>query len=164
MENYDNQIEDGIPMPGFASKQPAWIRLENQLNWYDSKSLRSQRWYKTLKILQVTLAVIIPVTHLLPDEFSKWASSLAGIVIAILEAVQQMNQYSTTWITYRSTAEQLRHEKYLFLSCAGPYRDLPESERLILLAERVEKHISTEHANWINEAQRIAFTNKSDKK
>jgi hypothetical protein len=42
-----------------------------------------------------------------------------------------MNQYSTLWVTYRATAERLKHEKFLFLSAAGPYKGQPEPERLI---------------------------------
>lgn len=72
-----------------------------------------------------------------------------GALIVILEGIQGMNQYQHNWITYRSTAEALKHEKYLFLGNAGPpYQDtakpLPP-----LLADRVEALISREHAQWI---------------
>ena len=131
--------------------------------WYDNKSRHSQRWYKRLKLAQVVLAVLIPVMSLLPTDLAKWATALSGTAIALLEAVQQMNQYSTLWVTYRATAERLKHEKYLFLSAAGPYRCLPEPERLIQLAERVEEHVSTEHANWFNETRRIAIAKTESK-
>lgn len=152
------------PVPAFASMHPAWFRLENQANWYDDKSQHSQRCYKRLKIAQVSLAVLIPATSLLPGDSAKWAASIAGILIAVLEAVQQMNQYSTLWVTYRATAERLKHEKYLFLSAAGPYKNLSEPDRLIALAERVEEHVSTEHANWFNETRRAATPAKPEGK
>lgn len=133
---------------------PAWYRLLDQVGWYDRKSQHSQSWYKRLKIAQVTLAVLIPATSLLPLDYAKWGASIAGIVIAVLEAVQQMNQYSTLWVTYRGTAERLKHEKFLFLAEAGPYKAMSELDRLTLLAERVEELVSTEHANWVNEVRR----------
>lgn len=142
------------PVPDLVNAHPAWFRLINQRNWYDSKSQHCQRWYKRLKLAQVTLAVLIPATSLLPADCAKWAASIAGILIAVLEAAQQMNQYSTLWVTYRATAERLKHEQYLFLSGAGPYKGLAEPDRLIALAERVEEHVSTEHANWFNETRR----------
>ena len=142
--------------PDWAAGQPAWLRLEDQLCWYDRESVRCQKWYKRLKLLQVVLAVGIPVASHLEPVFAKWGTSIAGALIAILEAIQHMNQYSTLWITYRSTAERLKHEKFLFLSTAGPYKELTETERLIALAERVEEHVSTEHANWINEGKRTS--------
>ncbi len=158
-----NITEPSVAVPEFAAAHPAWLRLEDQMHWYDNKSQHSQRWYKWLKLAQVALAVLIPVMSLLPADIAKWAMALSGTVIALLEAVQQMNQYSTLWVTYRATAERLKHEKYLFLSAAGPYRGLPEPERLIQLAERVEEHVSTEHANWFNETRRIAIAKTESK-
>lgn len=152
----NNPIPLTISVPEFAASHPAWRRLEGQLQWYDNKSQHCQRWYKWLKLGQVALAVLIPVMSLLPSGLPKWSMAISGTLIALLEAVQQMNQYSTLWVTYRSTAERLKHEKFLFLSAAGPYRSLPEPERLIQLAERVEEHVSTEHANWFNETRRVA--------
>ena len=153
LDNSPSTTQTPIP-PDSIAGQPAWLRLEDQLDWYDRESVRCQKWYKRLKVLQVMLAVGIPVASHLEPEIAKWVTSTAGATIAILEAIQHMNQYSTLWITYRSTAERLKHEKFLFLSAAGPYRGLAEAERLIALAERVEEHVSTEHANWINEAKR----------
>ena len=112
--------------------------------------------------MQVSLAVLIPATSLLPEDCAKLAASIAGVLIAVLEAVQQMNQYSTLWVTYRATAERLKHEKYLFLSAAGPYKNLSEPDRLIALAERVEEHVSSEHANWLNETQRVVAPAKTE--
>ncbi len=152
----------GTNTPGWAADQPAWLRLEDQLSWYDRESVRCQNRYKWIKLLQVVLAVGIPIASHLEPDVAKWATSAAGALIAILEAIQHMNQYSTLWITYRSTAERLKHEKFLFLSVAGPYKGLAEAERLVTLAERVEEHVSTEHANWINEVKRPATGQKKE--
>lgn len=147
------------PIPDWAANHPAWLRLEEQVAWYDKKSIHAQTWYKRLKFLQVLLAVLIPVMTHFPPDFVKWGTAIAGATIALLEAIQHMNQYSTLWVTYRSTAEFLKHEKYLFLSAAGPYKILAApNERLVGLAERVEERVSTEHANWFNETKKIQAT------
>ncbi len=153
---FDIEEELDSVTPEFAAKHPAWLRLKDQLQWYDGKSRRCQRWYKRLKIAQVALAATIPAMSLLPPVYIRWSTSAAGVLIAIFEAIQQMNQYSTLWISYRSTAEHLKHEQFLFLSAAGPYRNLSESDRLVQLSERVEEHVSTEHANWFSESQQHA--------
>ena len=150
------------PVPESVEAHPAWFRLIDQLNWYDGKSRHCQRWFKGLKVTQIALAVLIPATSLLPAECTKWTASIAGALIAVMEAVQQMNQYSTLWVMYRATSERLKHEKYLFLSAAGPYKGLTEPERLVALAERVEEHVSTEHANWFNETRRAATSKKPE--
>ena len=151
-----------LPVPESVGSHPAWFRLVDQLNWYDNKSRYCQRRFKGLKFTQIALAVLIPATSLLPADYAKWTASIAGALIALLEAVQQMNQYSTLWVMYRGTAERLKHEKYLFLSAAGPYKGLAEPERLVALAERVEEHVSTEHANWFNETRRAASAQKPE--
>lgn len=156
------QVSRQPAAPEWALDHPAWLRLEDQLCWYDSESVRCQKWYKRLKIVQIILAVLIPLISHLDPAIAKWGTSVAGSLIAILEGVQHMNQYSTLWVTYRSTAERLKHEKYLFLSVAGPYKNLSEAERLIALAERVEEHVSTEHANWFNETNRVVLPPKKE--
>ena len=69
---------------------------------------------------------------------------------------QQLNQYQQNWITYRSTCEALKHEKYLYMAKAGPYAAASDSHAL--LAERIESLISQEHAKWVS-AQESAGKN-----
>ena len=38
---------------------------------------------------------------------------------------------------------------------------MPDPDRLVALAERVEEHVSAEHANWISDAQRISSGQKA---
>ena len=141
---------------------PAWFRLNNQLQWYDNKSQRSQHWYKRLKITQVSLAILIPVMSQLPTPtHATLAASIAGAAIAILEGIQQINQYPTLWIAYRSVAERLQQEKSLFLSSAGPYRDLTEVELMATLSERVEEVLAAEQAKWIIETSQATAQQKS---
>jgi len=156
MTDEQGRVFNELQVAAAVRAHPAWFRLNDQMHWYDRKSLHCQRWYKRLKVTQVSLAVLIPVMSLLPEKHVPWTTSIAGALIAILEGVQQLNQYSTLWVTYRTMAERLKQEKYLFLSSAGPYSDLILPDQLATLSERVEECISTEHANWINETSRAA--------
>ena len=72
--------------------------------------------------------------------------------------------YNDLWTTYRATAEQLKHEKFLFLARSGPYRTLREEEALRLLAERVEERVSTEHAKWVSERTQQQQADKQQRK
>lgn len=130
---------------------PSWVRLEYLIDWYVDKSGSSKKWYKTLKLFQIILAIMIPVISHLEREFTKWIISISGALIAIFESIQYMNQYEVRWVTRRSTAERLKREKFLFLSAAGPYKGLGEDKGLVLLSERVEDIVSAEHISWINE-------------
>ncbi len=127
---------------------PAWARLEDQIAWYDSKSQYNQRWFKALKVLQIVVAAAIPVAV---GEWSSGVVGAAGALIVVLEGLQQLQQYQQLWTTYRSTAERLKHEKYLFLAQAGPYAGAERPEAM--LAERVEGLVSQEHAAWASEQE-----------
>lgn len=143
-------MNEEISIPDEVKAHPAWQRLENQREWYAKKSALNQKWYKGLKLVQIVLAASIPIIALIDVSYTKFIVAVFGALIAILEAIQQLYQFHTLWTEYRSTAEHLKHEKYLFLSLSGPYRGLNEEEALPLLAERIEEHISKEHAKWID--------------
>lgn len=122
-------------------------RLEDQIEWYDGKSQLAQRWFKTLKIVQFTVAGAIPLTAVFKVASAEKVTSVLGLLILIVEGLQQLNQYQANWTNYRSTCEALRHEKYLFLASAGPYSKIDKP--LALLADRIESLISREHAKWL---------------
>ncbi len=128
---------------------PTIERLDNQIGWYDKKSLDSQWWYKRLKLAEIVAAALVPLSAGFPDiPFSHCITGSLGVSIIIFEGLQHVNQYQHNWTTYRSTCEALTHEKFLWLAKAGPYDDNPKAD--ILLAERVEALISQEHAKWIS--------------
>lgn len=145
-----NTKED-VSIPEKVRQHPAWIRLNDQLDWYDKKSGDNQKRYKQIKVAQLVLAGSIPVFALVGDTWGRWVTAILGASVAILEGLQQLGQYNTLWVSYRATAEQLKHEKYLFLAHSGPYKGLKEEDTLSLLAERVEEQVSTEHAKWVSE-------------
>jgi hypothetical protein len=72
-------------------------------------------------------------------------------VITVLEGMLHLNQYEQNWITYRSTCESLKHEKYVYLGKAGPYSGSADPHAL--LADRIESLVSQEHAKWASVQQ-----------
>jgi Protein of unknown function (DUF4231) len=134
-------------------QSPTQTRLEDQIGWYDRKSQTAQRRYKTLKLTQVIIAGLIPLASVfpIPEPQFKWVAAIFGLLVLIIEAVQQLNQDQQNWIAYRSTCEALKHEKYLYLAAAGPYGNAESGEkRIALLADRIEGLISQEHAKWVS--------------
>ena len=102
------------------AETPAWTRLEQQIGWYERKSDHNQHWFKGLKIVQIVTAAAIPVAA----AASAPAAVLGGggALIVVLEGVQQLQQYQQNWITYRSTCERLKHEKFLLPQPRRPLR------------------------------------------
>ena len=122
----------------------AWERLEDQLGWYDRKSAHHKDWFHRLKVLQIVIAAAIPIVA--GAGAGAWITGTLGASIVVLEGFQQLFQFQQNWLGYRATAEALKHEKFLYLAHAGPYRDAPAPDAV--LAERVEGLVSQEHAAW----------------
>jgi Protein of unknown function (DUF4231) len=135
---------------------PTWDRLEDQLDWYDRKSFAAQRAYKRVKLSQLIVGAIVPVIAALRVSPAVTASLAAFVVVA--EGAQQLYQWQTNWVLYRSTAETLKHEKYLYLAAAGPYS---ADDRQRVLAERLEGLVSQEHAKWTEGQQKESQTSAS---
>ena len=137
-------------------------RLEDQIKWYDKESARSKRMFKRLKTATMAISVSIPLSAAFATRYPAYTGVIAGAMgatIALLEGLQQLNQYHQNWITYRATAEALKHEKFLFLSTAGPYA--AASNPRALLAERVESLVSQENAKWTSAQEQAPKTQKA---
>jgi hypothetical protein len=126
-------------------------RLEDQLAWYEAKSLHHKRWFQSLKVGQIVVAAGIPAVA--AAGASAGVAGALGAVVVVMEGLQQLFQFQQNWIAYRGTAEALKREKFLYLSAAGPYAGPDGRDRL--LAERVENLVSQEHAAW-SEVQRAS--------
>src|SRR5262245_47120908 len=88
-----------------------YARLEDEIRWYSRKSQEAQRWFKRLKIAEVACAALVPVAA----SYLPLVAAFLGAAIVLLEAIQHLNQWQHLWVTYRATAEALKHEKYSYL-------------------------------------------------
>lgn len=136
---------------GTREIDPIMERLEDQIAWYDRKSITNQRYFKRIKIVEIAAAAAIPflATFKLPQVL--WVTGGLGVLITVLEGMLNLNQYQQNWIAYRSTCESLKHEKYVYLGKAAPYAGVADPHAL--LAERIESLVSQEHAKWASVQQ-----------
>jgi Protein of unknown function (DUF4231) len=131
-------------MGAHFESEPVWERLEEQLRFYDEGATRNRLAYQLLKVIQLIVAAAIPVAAAAGGG-GLMLGVLGGLVV-VFEGVQQVFQFQKNWVSYRSTSEGLKQEKYLFLSEAGDYDSAPRPLRL--LAERVETLSASEHTGW----------------
>lgn len=123
-------------------------RLDDQINWYSRKSLWNQAWFKRLRVVEILFATSIPflVGYITPETgFLKWIVGAMGVVIALVSGIVTLYKFQENWTEYRTAAETLQHEKYLYLTQSTPYDG---DEPFRLLVERVEATISKENTNW----------------
>jgi hypothetical protein len=140
---------EAVPPP--TAGDPTWDRLEDQISWYDRKASDNQHLYKWLKLLEIAVAAMLPVVAAVHSPV--WVTGGLAAVVVILEVLQHVYQFLQNWITYRSTAEALKHERYLYVVLAGPYAG---GDRHRQLAERIEGLISQEHARWTASSRNAA--------
>jgi Protein of unknown function (DUF4231) len=137
-------------------------RLEDQIKWYDNQSASAKRMFKRLKTATLAISVSIPLSAAFATRYPLQTGVITGVMgasIALLEGLQQLNQYHQNWITFRSTAEALKHEKFLFFATAGPYT--AASNPKSLLAERIESLVSQENTKWASAQEQTPKTDKS---
>jgi hypothetical protein len=138
---------DNSAIPTSRSSDPIMDRLEDQIAWYDRNSIKNQRQYKRTKFVVIVSASVIPLLATITRAEVRWMTGGLGLLITVLEGVLQLNQYQQNWVSYRSTCEALRHEKYVYLGKASPYSEAGDPHAL--LAERVESLVSQENAKWL---------------
>ena len=130
-------------------------RLKDQMDWYDRKSVKSQKIYKWFKVAEICIAVSIPfwvVVMELVEEESCWPVlfkvmiAFSGVAIAVLTGLHGIYKFQENWMAYRTTCEMLIHEKVFYETGCGPYKEA--KDKLCLLVHRVEELISQENTNW----------------
>jgi hypothetical protein len=129
-------------------------RLNDQIEWYDKKSQFNQKRFKSIRVLNIILSVSIPfLTALMNNDKStsnnvlKILIGFIGALIAVSEAILNLYKYHENWIQYRSTAESLKHHKYLYETKTGIYAN--EANAFSVLVDNVENLISKENTSWV---------------
>ena len=123
-------------------------RLDDQIDWYDRKSLSNQKWYKWLRIIEIIAAASIPFVAGYMSDGTLWpkvSAGVLGLIVAIITAIVGLYNFQEHWVEYRTTCESLKHEKFLYLTKTEPYNI---EEPFPLFVKRVESLISTENTKW----------------
>ncbi|WP_421920267.1 DUF4231 domain-containing protein [Marinifilum sp.] len=126
-------------------------RLVDQINWYDKKSIKNQKTFRLLRIIEIIAAALIPfisgitINNINSGEFIIYFTSFLGVLITIIASYIALGNHQEKWIEYRTTCESLKKELFLFETKVMPY-DTDIS--FPLLVKRVETIISKENTNW----------------
>ncbi len=126
-------------------------RVLDQIKWNDRKSTANKKWFLSLKIIEIILALFIPllsgyITH--DGNYLKLTVGIIGIIVAATAGLITLIKFQENWVEYRSISEALKLEKFLFLSKAGPYKDITDPYPLFV--ERFENLISTSTKKWVS--------------
>ncbi|WP_051563804.1 DUF4231 domain-containing protein [Enterovibrio calviensis] len=137
-------------------------RVDDQINWYGTKSKSNQRWFKYLRVVEIVSAAIIPFIagYSKSIPYGTVVIGLFGVVIAICAGLAALNKYQENWLMYRTTCETLRHEKYLFMTATKPYDG---DDAFGHFVTRVESLISKENTQWARAAKEKSHNKQSNR-
>lgn len=123
-------------------------RLANQISWYSKKGSINKALSNITKALVIILASLITVLTQIEFDSGIKNTILAAIaaLIAIISGVSGAMKFQEKWTKYRTTAETLKHEQWLYKTGTGPYDN--NSEAFKTLVPRVENLISRENSMW----------------
>jgi len=124
-------------------------RVQNQLEWFETKSAWNQKRYKRLKILTLALSVLIPFLVGFINENREWPKiivGLAGVLIAIAEGLLSVNKYQDNWLQYRASAEAIKREQHLYVTKTSIYG--ASENPFTTFVEEIEKILSKDVTEW----------------
>jgi len=122
-------------------------RLDDQIDWYDRKSSLNQSAYKRMRLVEIVAAASIPFLagYAQASVYVGIAIGLIGLTVAALAGILSLYRFQENWNEYRSAAESLKQEKYLYLARTAPYDGDRSFE---LLVQRVEALLKSETTAW----------------
>jgi hypothetical protein len=126
-------------------------RVLDQINWNDKKSAKNKNYFIGMKVTEIILALFIPFLSgyiSTNADLLKIVIGMLGIVVAAIAGLITLIKYQENWIQCRTTAESLKFEKFLFLSKAGPYKDVDDP--FPLFVERFENLIVSSTKKWVD--------------
>ena len=133
-------------------------RLEQYQAWYDRKAVSVKSLYLRMRACSVIGGAIVPVLINVQQpawvfhgfDLIKIVVTLISLMVVTFVSLESVFHYREQWKNYRSTEQQLGHERFLFLSRVGRYADLDDAKAFHLFVERVEDAIAAENSATLN--------------
>ena len=129
-------------------------RVDHQILWYDKKAIRYRIMYVRIQMLIMLFALFVPILLIfslfypISNLLITLVASSFSVITAFLVALQSFQNYKEQWAAYRTTAESLKSEKYLFSTQSGKYAGCDEKEGFDLFVSNIEGTIAQEQTQW----------------
>lgn len=147
-------------------------RVDDQLAYYRDAANKAKQRHIYMQSAIILLGLVIPVLVNAP---TRWELGLDGaiwmrivltclsLLLAGLTGIANFRKFGELWLSYRMTEELIKHEKFLFLTSSGIYKN-PDTA-FGALTQTVESIISSEHNKFraiIKEAKRPTKDERGD--
>jgi hypothetical protein len=125
-------------------------RLQEQLDYHSKASKENKKKFYSLQFIIILTSALIPIVNVVSPagDALRLISSILGGIIVVSTSLMQLHKYHENWITFRSTQELLKREKYLYLNDAGEYANIEPEKKKRLLVENTESIVSSETSRY----------------
>lgn len=125
-------------------------RLDDQINWYDSKSQIYKKRYYVLTGINLCISASIPflINLIVNLNYMTLIISALSVINVIVTGLESLHSNHDLWTKYRITCENLKREKIFFETKTGPYSTDSTSQQLDLLVHRCEEYMGNENLYW----------------
>ena len=120
-------------------------RLCDQIRWYSRKSRCYKKYFYVARTIEIIFASALTALSCIPYFQASILIPFLSFSIVIIASLLALYKFQELWVSYRTTSESLKHEKYLFETKTVPYH---KENRFNLLVENIETMISTENSMW----------------
>jgi hypothetical protein len=128
-------------------------RLKEQIDWYEEKANNHRREYYIFQFMIISIGALIPIINTInvnPNDSSirLWSSILGGSIV-ISSGVLQLTKSYENWVSYRSTAEVLKSEYFLYYTNSDIYEEKDIEKRDRIFIKRIESIITSEGSKFL---------------
>ena len=125
-------------------------RYEDQLEWYENKAKKNKQIYMSLQFILIVFSIVVPIFIVInyiltTSTVLQWITIVMSIAVAILVSSLKTFNFQENWVSYRTTAENLKKELVFFRAETGPYVNVQDNKSLFV--QRVESFISQRHTS-----------------
>ncbi len=123
-------------------------RYEDQLQWYDQKSITCKRNHDVLQTIIIFCSSLTPVLILILEPDWKILAVFTSMIVAISTGLIATFKIREKWINYRITAESMRKEYSHYKTDTEKYSVAQDKQKLFV--ESIEFLLAGEVTNWQN--------------
>ncbi len=121
-------------------------RISDQIAWYGQKAAAAKWGYMSFRAVEILAAALIPlVLHFMDWSDARIIAATLGALVVVINGLLGVFGWHDIWKTYRTTAESIKHHKFLFSTGCAPYDG---DGAFFLLVNNVENLISKENSDW----------------
>jgi hypothetical protein len=121
-------------------------RVEDQIKWLSKESGKNQQWFKQLRLAEIimgcAIAYLVSHANYAPVQFLTGAM---GVAVAAISGLLSLYRFQEKWVEYRVAAENLKREKFFFLTGTAPYDG---TDKYAVLVSRAEAILAAENMQW----------------